>query len=79
MKRAIVTLVIATALGTVAGHAQEKLKAASTTPPPGAQKELPVAGAAQIPEMPGLTNAPVKVGDGAVVKPGTTTQSKARQ
>jgi hypothetical protein len=77
MRRLIVTLVIATALGVVASHAQEKLKAASPTPPPGTQKEMPIAGSAQIPEMPGPANAPAKVGDEAVVKPGTTTQSKA--
>jgi hypothetical protein len=76
MRLAIVTAVIAVGLGAVASHAEEKIKSA-TTPPPGASKEMPVAGSAQMPEMPGPANAPAKVGDAALMKPDTPTRARA--
>jgi hypothetical protein len=79
MKSAIVTLVIATVLGgTVASYAQEKPRAAGA-PPAGMQKEMGAVGstAAQLPEAPGPSNGPAKVGSDALVQPGAVTQAKA--
>lgn len=83
MKAAIVTLVVATAVGgTVAtSYGQEKLKSFSAQTPAGVHKEMPLAGdKAQAAEAPGQGSGPVKVGDAAVVpEAGKTIKEKARK
>jgi hypothetical protein len=81
VKNAITTLAAAALIGGIsaAGHAQDKLNAASDTPPTGVHKEMPLAGsaAAQQAESPGQINGVVKAGSDAAVKPHATTQSKS--
>ena len=85
MNGAIITLVVAAVVGTVAtSHAQDKLKAA-TTPPPGVLKEMPVAGspAAQTAEAPALQSGDMpRIGqpsvETGVAQPGTLTDAKAQ-
>jgi hypothetical protein len=88
MKSAIMILVVATAVGGAAatGYAQEKLKAASPTPPAGTLKPMPLAGSAsaQAAEAPQVSEGASKIGQAAaaetgLAQPNTRTEAKASQ